>query len=374
MTSPRPYLSVIVPAHQGTKVLPRCLDALVASDIPRESWELIVVNDASTDDTDLIAAAYADTVVQLAGNPHGPAYARNRGFEVARGEILVFVDSDVCVHADALGKIAQTFATDPQLGAVFGSYDADPPAPGLVSQYRNLLHHFVHQRNAGEAETFWAGLGAIRREAFANVEGFNEWHFSRPQIEDVELGRRLRRHGYPILLRPDILGTHLKRWTLGNVLHTDFRHRGVPWMSLLLVEGPDRHSTLNLQFREKICTALAGVSLLGGGLALVLRSLIPLLVGVAAVVAIVGLNHAFYRFLRRQKGLLFASGVVPLHWGYYASNGFSVISGWLTFVLLGEPQVPPASEALASIGAETWPPVPKRPRKSSWDQHVPPVE
>ena len=70
MRPPRPYLSVIVPAHQSADILPKSLAALRASDLPREGWELIVVDDASTDDTALVAARYADTVVQLAGNPY----------------------------------------------------------------------------------------------------------------------------------------------------------------------------------------------------------------------------------------------------------------------------------------------------------------
>jgi len=81
VTPDRPLLSVIVPAHNGTKVLPLTLPALAASDLPRACWELIVVDDASSDATAELAASYADLVVRLAGAPHGPAYARNRGVE-----------------------------------------------------------------------------------------------------------------------------------------------------------------------------------------------------------------------------------------------------------------------------------------------------
>src|SRR6185436_15848936 len=105
-----PYLSVIVPAHNSVAVLDRCLTALASSGLPRESWELIVVDDGSTDATELVAARYADVAVRLAGNPHGPAYARNRGAEASRGEVLVFVDADVVVHPDTLARIAITLA------------------------------------------------------------------------------------------------------------------------------------------------------------------------------------------------------------------------------------------------------------------------
>ena len=123
------------------------------------------MDDASTDATALIAAEFADAVVRLPDRPRGPAYARNRGVEVARGDIVVFVDADVCVHTDTLRRFTAVFANEPDVSAVFGAYDTQPEAPQLVSQYRNLLHHFVHSQSAGEAETFWAGCGAIRRDS-----------------------------------------------------------------------------------------------------------------------------------------------------------------------------------------------------------------
>src|SRR5437773_7213908 len=137
MKPKRPYLSVIIPAHQGERVLLLSLAALQASTLPREAWELIVVDDASTDGTDVVAAEHANTVIRLPGKPHGPAYARNRGFEVSRGDVIVFVDADVCVHPDSLARFASIFASQPDVGAVFGSYDDNPEAPGFVSQYRN---------------------------------------------------------------------------------------------------------------------------------------------------------------------------------------------------------------------------------------------
>lgn len=352
-----PLLSVIVPAHQAEEQLRLSLDALAGSDLPRNLWELVVVDDASTDSTSLIAAERADTVVRLAGNPHGPAYARNRGFEATRGGVVVFVDADVCVHPDTLRRFALGFARDPQLGAVFGSYDANPSAPGLVSQFRNLLHHYVHHRGGGEAETFWAGCGAVRREAFATVGMFDEWHYSRPQIEDIELGRRLRRHGYRIRLEPQIQCTHLKRWGLRSVIATDFHHRGTPWMWLLLQEGANSTpATLNLEWREKACTLLVGLGVASLGAAAILTSAWPLAVTLACLSIILVLNHDFYGFLRRRRGLRFAIGAVPLHCLLYLTAGICVFSGLLLSVLLGEPSPPPEVEAHAGAGIKTWPP------------------
>jgi glycosyltransferase involved in cell wall biosynthesis len=362
-------LSVIVPAHQASLQLPLSLEALQKSDLPRDAWELVVVDDASTDDTYVVAARFADTVVRLPGNPHGPAYARNRGVEAARGEVVVFVDADVCVHTDTLRLFADLFDRHPDVTAIFGSYDANPAAPGVVSGFRNLLHHHVHQRDAGEAETFWAGCGAVRASAFRAVGMFDEWHYHRPQIEDIELGRRLRLHGHRILLRPEIQGTHLKRWTLRDIMSTDFRHRGVPWTRLLLQERPTgaARRTLNLRLSEKTATAFAGVGWLALFTALIMRATWPLWALLPIVLGIALLNRSFYWFLLRARGIRFALGVLPLHVLYYLINVVSVLFGWLLHILLGEPHAPVTVTAEAGMDLKTWPPRPARPDGGVWN-------
>jgi GT2 family glycosyltransferase len=362
-----PRLSVVVPAYQGSKVLPQSLSALLRSDLPKDQWELIVVDDASSDETALIGAQYADTVVRLPVRPSGPAFARNRGFEASRGDIVVFVDADVCVHRATLRRILQAMDDDAGIGALFGSYDSSPSHTSVVSEFRNLLHHYVHHRDAGEAETFWAGCGAIRASVFEQVGMFDEWHYSRPQIEDIELGRRMRQDGHRIVLRPEIQGTHLKRWTLKDVMLTDFKHRGVPWTQLLLQEGPNASARmLNLRTSEKVCTAMAGLGWLAVGAAIVLANPMPLLVLILAAIVIAFLNRGFYRFIARERGILTAIAIQPLHQLFYATNVVSAGMGWLLHTLLGEPQAPVSVIAGVGMDITTWPPPPSRPRSGVW--------
>lgn len=364
------FLSVVVPSHQGASILPDTLQALRSSDLPPDRWELIVVDDASTDETSVAAARLADTVLRLPGRPHGPAYARNRGFEVSRGDVVVFIDADVRVHADTLRRFANVLECEPEISAVFGSYDAQPAAPGLVSQYRNLLHHYVHQQSAGEAETFWAGCGAIRAEVFRTTGMYDEWHFPAPQIEDIELGRRLRLGGHRIVLRPEIQATHLKRWSLRNVLTTDFVSRGVPWTRLIIQEGPSAAgNTLNVRSAQKWCTALVGLGAIGLVVAVFVRSWWPLLATAGSAGAVLGINFGFYQFLRRQKGAGFALLALPLHLIYYVSAGLSAIIGWFAHALFGAPTPPADVAAFSEVGIETWPPIPSRPERSIWNTH-----
>src|SRR5262245_32491625 len=92
---PLPSVSVIIPVYNGAAFLRLCLEAVAATDL--HSYECIVVDDGSTDGSRTIAADFPMPVriVDVSEGPRGPAYARNRGAEIARGEILFFIDADV---------------------------------------------------------------------------------------------------------------------------------------------------------------------------------------------------------------------------------------------------------------------------------------
>jgi GT2 family glycosyltransferase len=264
-------LSVVVPVHNGGEGLRLCLQALAASARPPD--EVIVVDDGSTDGSAALAAALAARVLTTSAGPRGPAHARNRGAEAATGEVLVFIDADVAVHADTLARMEALLAGEPNVAAVFGCYDDHPPAHNPASLYKNLLHHYVHQHGAREAGTFWSGCGAVRRAVFRAASGFDEG-YTRPSIEDIELGARLRQAGHRIRLCPEIQATHLKRWTLASLWRTDIFGRAVPWTRLILRQG--RLSTdLNLDWRSRL-SALAAWALLASMLLLLAFGLLGL--------------------------------------------------------------------------------------------------
>jgi len=249
-----------------------------------------------------------ETVVQEDPAGAGPARARNLGAARTEADVLVFVDSDVEVPPDALEEIARRFAEDPELTAVFGAYDDEPADPGLTSRYRNLLHHHVHSAAAGDAETFWAGLGAVRRDAFEAAGGFDARRFPAASVEDIELGMRLRRGGARVLLDPRIRGRHLKLWTPASMVATDFARRGVPWARLLLRDGSDS-TALNLSWRRRLSTA-ASAALLGSLLARRPR------LAAAALLANLALDRDLYALLARRGGarlLLAGIGLHQLH-------------------------------------------------------------
>jgi GT2 family glycosyltransferase len=320
-------LSVIVPAYNNASELSQCLWALRAA--ADAETELIVIDDASADDLSSVAANSGARFLRLTRNA-GPAAARNHGARCARGQVLFFVDADVVVADDAIRRVQTIFHRHRDIAAVFGSYDSNPAARGLISQYRNLLHHFVHQTGRIQASTFWAGCGAVRRAAFERVGGFDERSFSRPSIEDIELGRRLCRAGYRILLDRSLQGTHLKRWTLWTVIRTDIFHRAIPWSRLILDdrEAPD---DLNLQPHQRLSVGLTGLTGLFYAASLLrLELLLPALGCTAAIVVI---NRDLFAFFRRVRGTIFATACVPLHLLYYVCCGIGYQYAWVLSIL-----------------------------------------
>lgn len=318
-------LSIIVPFHRGLAFLERCLEAVTP--LP-SGWELIVAGDAPVEDCGPLADRYGARLLTLPG-PLGPGVARNRAAEVARGDVLVFIDADVVTSREALERVSHTFAAEPDVAAVFGAYDETPADPGFVSQYKNLAHSYIHQSSATVAQTFWAGFGAVRRTAFDSVGGFDE-RFRRPSVEDIDLGYRLTAAGFRVRLDPSLRACHLKRWTLASMIVSDIRDRGIPWTQLIL-RGGRFNNDLNLKSSYRACVVLSYTALLLMALAPFqwwLLAPVPILMG-----TLVLLSHRYYRYFYRQRGLWFVLRVFPLHYLYHLYNGLSFATGTLLYTV-----------------------------------------
>ena len=370
-----PDVSVVIPVRNDPHNLMACLSALRAS--KRTRHEVVVVDDASTDNTADVARDYGVRVIRMPCNV-GPAVARNYGCKEARGDIVVFLDADVCATPDTLDQFVHTFESDPHVAAVFGSYDTQPTRTNLVSQYKNLLHHYVHQCGQRDASTFWSGCGGVRRAAFLELEGFHAG-YGRPCIEDIEFGSRLRETGERILLNKEIQVTHRKHWSLSGMIKSDVFDRAVPWTRLIL-RNQHLPNDLNLRTSQRLSavlccllvlsllvaccvypwTCLLPISIYGliwsadrvslttpnrartlyvvSGIAFVALMTVwgmvlwptfgawlglPMLI-VSAVVAV---NHDLFTFFLRERGPWFALMMVPLHVLYflYSSATFVII-------------------------------------------------
>lgn len=320
----RVTISVVMPAFRAEALLPRVLAPLLAMRARGELDEILVVDDRSPDRTAEVARGLGVRVLTTPQNG-GPGLARNLAAEHAEGEVLWFVDSDVIAWEDGALKLAEHFS-DPDVAAVFGSYDAAPDGKHWFSRYKNLMHRFYHQTAKRDAQTFWAGCGAVRKEMFRQIGGFDVETYKVPSIEDIELGYRIRRAGGRIVLDPTLLGKHLKVWTPRNAIHTDIFRRALPW-SRLMIAREGVANDLNTSHGERLKAVVAGL-LLASLLSLPLMpALWPLVLGLAALALV--LNHTFAVFLYRNGGLGFAAGALIYHQLYYVYS--SAAFAWCLF-------------------------------------------
>ena len=354
-------LSIVVPVRNGESTIGAVLTAIRSSTLSREEYELIVVDDASGDRSASIAAREADTVIRLAGRRTGPAYARNRGAELARADVVAFVDQDVIVHPDTLGGMLATLASQPGLDAVSASHDDTPGATNFVSQYWNLLLYFGEQRYAGVGAHFGSACGAVRRSVLIDAGMYDEWRFETGGLESLELGQRLHRGGGVLLLSQELQVTHMKRWSFASVC-------GEAWQrGILLSRSLGYRRTRATVPSEVIFTlsraAIPVLSVLG---VLVITASIPSNPSVpkewmVAVSAIMLSNATLGRYYAKARGLGFTIAAFPLHFAMQAVAGVALLAGWLLRGAVGD-RLPAATiQAYSEVGLEMWPPVPRRP-------------
>jgi glycosyltransferase involved in cell wall biosynthesis len=317
------FISVIVPVYNGGRFLHQCLDAIATSSY--QSYELIVVDDGSTDDSAEVSKQKGALVLHTPHSQSGPAAARNYGSQQARGDVLFFVDADVVVRRETMSRVAAHFQNNPDLAALFGSYDDDPAEKNFLSQYKNLQHHFVHQQSCSDAVTFWAGCGAIRRNVFTALGGYDDRHYPKPSIEDIELGYRMRSAGHGILLDKELQVKHLKQWKLGSLLRADILYRAVPWSQLIL-QRQGMVNDLNLKTSDRVSAGLTGLALATLLLSLYkpqLLILVPFF-----LTTILFLNRRLYGFFFQKSGLLFTALTFLMQLLYYLYSGVTFVLCW----------------------------------------------
>lgn len=184
-----PRISVIVPAYNASRTIRACLESLLAQSYPRDRYEIIVVENGSTDDTGAVAAAFPVRLYHSAR--WGPAPARNLGISLSRAEIIAFTDSDCVAHPDWLRELAQAYA-DPAVGAAGGRIESyDSPDRSVIERFCDECLPLVNYLS-GEAEYLphlYTANASYRRDLLVQLGGFNDAMFTG---EDVDLSWRLQ--------------------------------------------------------------------------------------------------------------------------------------------------------------------------------------
>jgi cellulose synthase/poly-beta-1,6-N-acetylglucosamine synthase-like glycosyltransferase len=194
-----PSVSIVIPAFNSSKYIGQTLERLKVLDYPQDKIELVVVDDASTDNTGEIAKKFGCKVIRR-DKKGGCASAKNTGIAHAKNEIIAFIDADVIVTKEWLRMLVAPFK-DPRVGGVGGRIKN-------VFRKNNLLEKFIEHDNyyrtrRKEARSAPGSNSAYRREVF-QVVGFMDPYLG----EDPDFSYRVVAHGYKIIFKNEAVVYH----------------------------------------------------------------------------------------------------------------------------------------------------------------------
>lgn len=303
-----PLVSIIIPVKNGALTLDACLRSIKRSYY--KNFEVIVVDDHSTDGTLEIARRYNCRIVEATGGS-GANNARNIGAGEAKGEILVFIDSDILIARETLLGVVESL-DDEGTDAVVGLYTAKHRHESYVSQYKNLWVRYSYIKSPPAIDWLFGAISGIKQTSFRKLGGFNVELLAQHGHDDIELGKRFARANLNIILNPEIEVEHLKHYTIRSFIRNEF-HRS---------EG---FAELSMRFRETTQSIRRGfVNVYPAFVVSTLFSIVVLLAAAAVVagwtpptflVVVVGvyllLNIRFLNYLEQVRGLFAMIVMVP---------------------------------------------------------------
>lgn len=226
--------SVIIPAYNAEKTLPFCLEALADQSVPKGDYEVIVVDDGSTDDTSNTGSEF--NVRYFFQVNQGPGTARNRGAREAKGGLILFTDADCVPDHNWIQEMASPFS-DPDVVAVKGAYktrQTELMARFAQAEFEDRYNLLQKSPSIDMVATYSA---AFRKDVFSNMGGFDQ-SFPVANNEDTEFSYRLATAGYKMVFNPRALVYHTHSATLREYLKLKFR-RGY-WRMVVYSRYPDK--------------------------------------------------------------------------------------------------------------------------------------
>jgi len=217
LASDQPIFSVVVPCYNGEATLDECLTSLRRHQ--DGLLEIVLVDDGSTDRSIAIAEAHGCRVIRHEEN-RGSAAARNTGARAALGEVLIFVDTDVITPPHTLTRLRVHLDAHPEVDAVNGTYTWAYDQPSRFGRFFNALM-FVEMARC--PLIIITSFCAIRREAFAACEGFDE-RIDSAYADDITFGWVFKNRGLTSAQFPDIECTHLKTLTFREWVRHSYKH------------------------------------------------------------------------------------------------------------------------------------------------------
>jgi len=317
-----PFISVIIPNHNGEKTIGRCLEAAFASQY--SSFEIIVIDDHSADGSSALIAKYPCRLIRL--SEHGGASkARNTGAQGAAGELLFFIDSDCLLQRDTLAKAAAAFRENGPEVIIGGTYTLLPYDQKFFSIFQSVYIHYSETKNCQNPDYIATHAMLITKDLFLKSGGFNE-NFM-PILEDVEFSHRLKNNGLKMLMVPEIQVQHIFNYTLIKSMRNGIRKS--KYWSIYSIKNKDLladSGTASLEFKYNVLACFITIFLLFIGIMLHSRSfLLPVLLLFGSNLY---LNRNLFRAFYKTGGHFFAiRAMVYYTYIYPFAVGIGTISG-----------------------------------------------
>jgi len=324
-----PAVSLVIPVYNAEKTLRECLSRVYAS--TSRDFEVVIVDDGSTDTSASIAATFPVRVVPTAGRV-GPAAARNLGARVAEGHVLFFIDSDVMVRPDTIARLRTRFEQQDELDGLCGVQAVEMRHRDLVSQYKNLWMRWTYLRRTGDVALFYTTAAAIRRERFLEAGGFDQG-YGTPNVEDTDFGHRLARLGMKIQVAAELEVEHVKQYSLTSLLKTDYMRAKSLVLLKLRHPGDLARNDTSVPLSTMLSVPLTVLGAAGVALGLALRSPAIVATGTASAATVVAFNREFLTAIAATEGWLRAVASIPLLWLELLVSGAGIGAGMLSYLM-----------------------------------------
>jgi len=225
---PRPRVTVIVPVWNGASTIADCLAALLAQDYPRDRYQVLVVDNGSTDGTTSLVRRF-DTVRLLHESEPGSYAARNRGLSEAAGQFVAFTDADCTPEPGWLSAAIDTALMFPEAGVIGGPIElyAPPGGSSAVSQYEYL---FAFKQESYLARGYCTTANWL--SPLVLLKGLNGFDARLRSGGDFELCQRVRASGAPVIYAAGMVVRHPARRSIADLARKHRRLTGGRWMRL----------------------------------------------------------------------------------------------------------------------------------------------
>ena len=318
------FISIIIPCYNASDVIECCLDQIIQS--TNKNYEIICVDDCSTDNTIEVIKNYKKVITIPLKKNQGAAVSRNVGVKKAKGNILLFIDSDVILNKNTIEMILLSFKKT-KADSIVAIYSEKHPYKGIVSNYKNLHLRYTRLIMPERVHIFDGSCVAIKKEVFNAVGGFDE-NIRILAGEDWDLASKIYSYGYYIYLDKTISFIHRKEYKLLNLFKTDLR-KAFGVIKLLLRTKKRKKGLIENRVTGSLPASM-GLSII------LIAALTPLLITVIfnIIFSLIGLililllifllNIKYFYYFVKQKGVIFS----VFSFGIFILYNFALILGF----------------------------------------------